>query len=314
MLFFKYRQFQFPYPFTLDLSFTPREGSPPLTVPFGIASPELAPYDIFYDLFSAVRLQDNNPFRKVCYTLWIARHGKDYMGQIMSQLESATWNPPGLRFSGSLVKVANAEEATEMLRNYKKDVPNAVSDLCNAFQDWDSDLAAARALAASHRMEFETFNQPLRDAGTVLMRYLNGFVPWLPTDKYPEINGLQLEQQLIELADSTPLPPISPLSSSLASERGKQPQHKPASTHGFDGLNAWAETELKGIEQKIIQTLCNSGGEKTIVDLATIEGIEWNDESDGFKNACKRLKPKLKKIGWAISRKSNIAKLNRTRV
>jgi hypothetical protein len=81
----------------------------------------------------------------------------------------------------------------------------------------------------------------------------------------------------------------------------------------FAGLRQFARNELKGQERAVIETLCDAGGELPITDLAVKEFVQWNEEFEGFKNAQKRLNPKLKRIGWTVARQSNAAKLIRIR-
>ncbi|MDW8244614.1 MAG: hypothetical protein RMJ88_15510 [Thermogemmata sp.] len=83
------------------------------------------------------------------------------------------------------------------------------------------------------------------------------------------------------------------------------------SSDWFDELFRYACAKLKGQERTAIEVLCAAGGEMRIVDLATKEGIGWEDTFEGFKNLQKRLNPKLRKIGWRIVRRNNAALLIR---
>jgi hypothetical protein len=79
----------------------------------------------------------------------------------------------------------------------------------------------------------------------------------------------------------------------------------------FADLRQFARDNLKGQERRVIEVLCDAGGELPIADLAAKDGVGWSDEFEGFNNAKKRLNRKLKKIGWTVARQSNAAKLNR---
>jgi len=74
-------------------------------------------------------------------------------------------------------------------------------------------------------------------------------------------------------------------------------------------LRDFAGNQLKGIERAVIEALCNSNGELPIADLAVKPGVDWSNPVNGFKNAQRRLNPKLKKQGWTLQRKANTAKL-----
>ena len=86
---------------------------------------------------------------------------------------------------------------------------------------------------------------------------------------------------------------------------------KPGADDPFADLRRFARTKLKGQERAVIEALCDAGGELPIADLAVKDGVDWNDEFDGFKNAQRRLNPKLKRICWRLSRQSNAATLDR---
>jgi hypothetical protein len=94
-----------------------------------------------------------------------------------------------------------------------------------------------------------------------------------------------------------------------AIEIQKTEGEKPADP--FAELRVFARTKLKGQERAVIEALCDAGGELPIADLAILDGVGWDDEFDGFKNAQKRLNPKLKRICWRLSRQNNAATLNR---
>lgn len=81
----------------------------------------------------------------------------------------------------------------------------------------------------------------------------------------------------------------------------------------FAGLREFARNQLKGQERAVIEALCSAGGEMPIADLAVKGGIDWDNEVEGFRNAQKRLNPKLKKIGWTMVRHDNAANLKQIR-
>lgn len=77
----------------------------------------------------------------------------------------------------------------------------------------------------------------------------------------------------------------------------------------YTDLRNFARDKLKGQERAVIEALCDSHGELPIADLAVKDGVGWNEMSQGFKDVQRRLKPKLKKVGWELSRQDNAAKL-----
>lgn len=81
----------------------------------------------------------------------------------------------------------------------------------------------------------------------------------------------------------------------------------------YAALRAFARNRLKGQERAVMEALCDAGGELPIADLALKDGLDWDNEFEGFKNAQKRLNPKLKRIGWTLARQNNAAKLNQIR-
>jgi len=78
----------------------------------------------------------------------------------------------------------------------------------------------------------------------------------------------------------------------------------------FAELRAFARAKLKGQERAVIEALCDAGGELPIADLAILDGIGWDDPLNGFRNAQQRLKRKLKRLKWTLSRQAGAAKLN----
>ena len=100
-----------------------------------------------------------------------------------------------------------------------------------------------------------------------------------------------------------------------AAETRQNEGSKPdADADPFVKLRDFARGKLKGQERAVVEALCDVGGELPIVDLAVKDGIDWGDEAEGFKNVQRRLKSKLKRIGWTISRQNNAARLRRTGV
>jgi hypothetical protein len=72
-------------------------------------------------------------------------------------------------------------------------------------------------------------------------------------------------------------------------------------------LRNFASKELKGKERAVIEALCDSKGDLPIADLAVKEGVDWDDPFQGFKDAQRRLNPKLKKLGCQLRRRNNAA-------
>jgi hypothetical protein len=76
-------------------------------------------------------------------------------------------------------------------------------------------------------------------------------------------------------------------------------------------IAAQKDLGLKGQERAVVEHLCNAGGELPISDLAHMEGVDWSDPIQGFKNLQRRLLPKLKPFGWELRRQNNTARLHR---
>ena len=74
-------------------------------------------------------------------------------------------------------------------------------------------------------------------------------------------------------------------------------------------LRVFARDQLKGQERAVIEALCDAGGEMAIADLATKPGVDWSIPKVGFTNAQRRLKKRLKRLGWVLSRHDNTARL-----
>jgi hypothetical protein len=77
----------------------------------------------------------------------------------------------------------------------------------------------------------------------------------------------------------------------------------------YADLRRFARADLKGQERAVIESLCDAGGELTIADLAVKDGVGWSDPFQGFKDAQRRLNPKLKPRGWRLERQNNAARL-----
>jgi hypothetical protein len=83
---------------------------------------------------------------------------------------------------------------------------------------------------------------------------------------------------------------------------GEKP--KPADDPYAD-LRDFARSRLKGQERAVIEALCDAGGELPIADLAVVDGVDWDDPFQGFKDAQRWLNLKLKQIGWRLERRNN---------
>jgi hypothetical protein len=73
----------------------------------------------------------------------------------------------------------------------------------------------------------------------------------------------------------------------------------------YADLRDFARSRLKGQERAVIEALCDAGGELPIADLAVVDGVGWDDPFQGFKDAQRRLNPKLKPEGWRLERRNN---------
>jgi hypothetical protein len=116
--------------------------------------------------------------------------------------------------------------------------------------------------------------------------------------------------QVLDLPDLEAALRVEP-TTDVPSPNGTQQAEGEKPADPFGDLRRFARTKLKGQERAVIEALCDAGGELPIADLAVKDEIDWNDEFDGFKNAQKRLNPKLKRICWRLSRQNNAATLNR---
>lgn len=77
----------------------------------------------------------------------------------------------------------------------------------------------------------------------------------------------------------------------------------------FAALRQFACDELKGQERAVLEAVCESRGKLPIADLAVRKGVDWDDVFQGFKDAQRRLNPKLKQRMFTISRQDNCAVL-----
>jgi hypothetical protein len=98
------------------------------------------------------------------------------------------------------------------------------------------------------------------------------------------------------------------LSTSIAANGLDNPT--PADT--FSDLLEFAQTDLKGIEQTVLETLCRHGGRIAIVDLAAHKTLLWGkDWITPWRGVQVRLNPKLAKRSpaFVLSRINNFAVL-----
>jgi hypothetical protein len=71
----------------------------------------------------------------------------------------------------------------------------------------------------------------------------------------------------------------------------------------------FADKHMKGIEQRIVQLVCERNGACPLADLAIDPAIEWDMPCDGvFNTTSRRINLKLKKLGWKLYRGQNAAK------
>jgi hypothetical protein len=79
----------------------------------------------------------------------------------------------------------------------------------------------------------------------------------------------------------------------------------------IDRLRAFAAENLKGIERRVIELLCDNGGEMALADLAIDSGIEWTMPcKDSWESAMRRINKKLRgKILLRLHQHDNKARL-----
>jgi len=108
-------------------------------------------------------------------------------------------------------------------------------------------------------------------------------------------------------APPTPTTSTTPTPSTSTPPTGTQQSEgeKPGADDPFADLRRFARAQLKGQERAVIEALCDAGGELPIADLAVKDGVGWDDEFQGFKDAQRRLNPKLKPEGWRLERRNN---------
>lgn len=76
-------------------------------------------------------------------------------------------------------------------------------------------------------------------------------------------------------------------------------------------LRSYAKDELKGKQRAVIEILCDRGGEMSLADLAVQKSIEWGNAKACFESTQQKLKVRLKKLGWQLSRRDGSARLTR---
>jgi hypothetical protein len=77
----------------------------------------------------------------------------------------------------------------------------------------------------------------------------------------------------------------------------------------WKALRDFAGCELKGQERAVIEALCDADGQLKTADLGVKGGVNWSDAKKQFKDAQRRLNPKLKALGWRLIRNNNAAVL-----
>ena len=108
---------------------------------------------------------------------------------------------------------------------------------------------------------------------------------------------------------ATTLPPSIGLSPTPPATPASLPPTPPTPPDSFDSLRLFAATKLKGMQRAVVEVLCDSNGAMPIADLAVKENIEWEQPIKGFKSAQDRLKDRLKRHGWRLQRRENVATL-----
>jgi hypothetical protein len=99
-----------------------------------------------------------------------------------------------------------------------------------------------------------------------------------------------------------------------AGQTEREDQTTPAMTtaQDFTQLRDFARDNLKGIQRRIVELVCNEQGECKLSDLAADSGIAWNAPWDNaWNSAMKAINEKLKRadIPWRLSRADNAARL-----
>jgi hypothetical protein len=88
-----------------------------------------------------------------------------------------------------------------------------------------------------------------------------------------------------------------------------QGEGSPPPAGPYADLRQLASDQLKGQERAVVEALCDAGGKLLLTALAFKKGVGWEDPPCGFSNVQRRLKPKLKRAGWAVERCDNSAHL-----
>jgi hypothetical protein len=76
----------------------------------------------------------------------------------------------------------------------------------------------------------------------------------------------------------------------------------------YKALREFASENLIGKERDVIEILCENKGQMRLADLGLKRGLDWVSET-GFKDARRRLNPKLKPMGWKLERRKGSAHL-----
>jgi len=182
-------------------------------------------------------------------------------------------------------------------------------------------LAIKVRLTEKGRTELATLTPPeilamLRTPATVLAPP-NGTEMSVGRKLNPDVSGKDsgINTAIPEPSDDS-TQPVSP--GELLDDTGtptgtRKPEGVTPPTDAYTKLRQFAREDLKGQERAVVEALCDADGELQIADLAVKDGVGWDDPFEGFKNAQKRLNPKLKRIGCTLTRQNNAAKLNRNR-
>jgi hypothetical protein len=76
----------------------------------------------------------------------------------------------------------------------------------------------------------------------------------------------------------------------------------------YKALREFASKNLIGKERNVIEILCENKGQMRLANLGLKRGLDWVSET-GFKDARRRLNPKLKPMGWKLERRKGNAHL-----
>ncbi len=111
------------------------------------------------------------------------------------------------------------------------------------------------------------------------------------------------------VADTDNVPRVAPSAATRPPADPPAPPDPEVSPQPLTVLRQWAGDNLIKAERAVIEALCDAGGEERIDVLGMMPGIQWDDATEGFKSARRRLDPKLQRINWRIFRHDNAAKL-----